>query len=84
MTRRAHLGESVASTLGRLCALDGAGEQGDDVVVSPKVGEVFECEVDRADHRAGVAQVTEFVELSLSAGHAVTIRPGADSPLPRH
>jgi hypothetical protein len=30
---------------------------------------VFEREVDRADYRARTAQITEFVELSLSAGH---------------
>ncbi len=83
VVRRAQLGETVPSTLGRLRVLDGAGEQVDDVVVSPEMGEVLECEVDRAHDRAGAAQVTKFIELSLSAGHVVTIRPRADSPLLR-
>jgi hypothetical protein len=83
MLPRTQLSESLASTLGRLHVRDGVGDQLDDFVVSPEVGEVFEREVDRADHRARAAQVTEFVELSLSAGHAVTIRPRADSPLHR-
>jgi hypothetical protein len=63
--------------------LDGGGEQVDDVVVSPEVREVFEREVDRANHGARAAQVTEFVELSLSAAHTVTMRPRADFPLLR-
>jgi hypothetical protein len=84
MVRRTQLGESMVSTLRRLRVLDRAGELVDNLVISPEMGEVFEREVDRADHRAGAAQVTEFVELSLSAGHVVTIRPRADSPLHRH
>jgi hypothetical protein len=83
MVRRTQLRESVASTLMRLHVLDSVGEQVDDVVVAPEMGEVFEREVDRSDYRARATQVAEFVELSLSAGHAVTIRPGADSPLHR-
>jgi hypothetical protein len=47
------------------------------------VGEVFEREVDRADHCASAAQVTELVELSLSTGHAATIPLPADVSLLR-
>jgi hypothetical protein len=68
--RQAQLGESVASTIRRVRTLDGVGQQVDDVLLSPEVGEVFEREVDGADHPTGAAQVTEFVELSLSAAHA--------------
>lgn len=75
------LTESVARTFGRAGVLEGFGEQVEDVVVSPEVGEMFECEVDRADRCAGTAQVTKFVELSLSAGHALTIHQRADFPL---
>ena len=60
--------------------LDGRGEQVDDVVVSAELIEVFERQVDRPGQRAGPAQVTEFVELSLTAAHAVTIHLRADSP----
>ena len=77
----AQLSESLASTPSDIRVFDGVGEQVDDVVVSPEVGEVFERQVDRTDHRAGAAQVAEFVELSLSAGHATTIHPRADPPL---
>jgi hypothetical protein len=75
------LAESVARTFGRAGVLEGFGEQIEDVVISPEVGEVFEREVDRADGCAGTAQITKFVELSLSAGHALTIHRGADFPL---
>jgi hypothetical protein len=79
--RLAELRESVAHPLRRLRALDGIGEQGDDVVISPELGEVFEREVDRAGHRFGATQVAEFVELSLSAGHEATIEQRADPSL---
>jgi hypothetical protein len=79
--RRTQLGEPMTSTLSRLHLLDGLGEQVDDVVVSPEVGEMFEREVDRPDNCAGATQVAEFVELSLPAGHASRIHPRADLPL---
>lgn len=79
--QRPQLTESVTSTLSRGRVLDGLGEQIEDVVVSPELGEVFEREIDRTDRCARTAQVTEFVELSLSAGHAVTIHRDADFPL---
>jgi hypothetical protein len=44
---------------------------------------VFEREIDRADQRSGAAQVPQFVELSLSAGHAATIYLHADPSLHR-
>ena len=53
----------------------------DDLVVAPEVGEVFEREVDRADHGAGAAQIAKLVGLSLSEGHVTTIHPCADAPL---
>lgn len=79
--RRTQLGESAENILRCLGALEGVCEQVDDVVVAPEIREVFEREVDSAGHRAGAAQVTEFVELSLSAGHAVTLLRRADRPL---
>ena len=79
--RLAQLGKSVTSTLSCLRVFDGIGEKVDDVVVSPELREMFERQIYRADHGAGAAQVTEFVELSLSAGHASTLHPRADPPL---
>jgi hypothetical protein len=61
--------------------LDGQGQQLDDLVVAPEVGEVLEGQVDRMHHRAGRTQVAKLVELSLTAGHATTIHPRADAPL---
>jgi hypothetical protein len=81
--RRAQLGESVANTLRRLRVLDRVSEHVNNVIVSPEVGEVFERQVDRPCHRAGAAQLTKFVELSLSARHAVRLRRFADRPLYR-
>jgi hypothetical protein len=60
----------MASTLMLLGVLDSSGDQVDNVVVAPEASEVFEREVDRADHCEAAAEVTDFVELSLSAGHA--------------
>jgi hypothetical protein len=57
------------------------GQHFEDLVVAPEVGEVFECQVDRADHRAGAAQFAELIGLSLSKGHVTTIHPRADAPL---
>jgi hypothetical protein len=71
--RRAQLGEPAASTPGRPSVLDGVGEQFDDVIVRPEVGEVLEREVDRAEDRAAAAELTELVQLSLSAGHAARV-----------
>ena len=48
---------------------------------APEVGEVFECQVDRTDHRAGAAQVAKLVGLSLSEGHFTTIHRRADASL---
>jgi len=62
---------------------EGFGEQDDDVVVSPEFSEVLEREVDGVAHRTASAQVAELVELSLSAGHAGTMRRRADLPLHR-
>ena len=59
------------------------GEQVDDAVVPPELREVLEREVDGAHHRTGATEVTELLELSIAAGHAVTIRGHADAPLPR-
>ena len=79
--RLAQLGKSVTSTVSCLRVLDGIGEKVDDVVVAPELSEVFERQIDRADHGTRAAQVTKFVELSLSAGHARTLHPPADPPL---
>jgi hypothetical protein len=79
--RLAQLRKSETSTVSCLREFDGIGEKVDDVVVSPELSEVFERQIDRADHGAGPAQVTEFVELSLSAGHASTLHLRADRPL---
>ena len=79
--RLAQLGKSETNTVSWLRVLDGIGEKVDDVVVSAELSEVFERQIDRADYGAGQAQVTEFVELSLSAGHARTLHLRADPPL---
>jgi hypothetical protein len=57
------------------------GEHFEDLVVAPEVGEVFERQVDRADHSAGAAQLVKLVGLSLSEGHVTTFHPRADAPL---
>ena len=69
------------STPGDVGDLDGLGEQVDELIVAPEMGEVFERQVDRPRHRAAAAQVAKLVELSLSAGHGATIHPRADAPL---
>ncbi len=79
--RRAQLGESLPSTPTCVGALDGLGEQVDDLVVASEVGEVFERQVDRTGHCVGGTQIAELVELSLTAGHALTIHPRPDAPL---
>lgn len=79
--RRAQLGESPASTLGRVRAFDGLGDEVENVIIPSEVGEVFERKVDRPRDRAGSAQRAELVELSLSAAHAVRMRRRADAPL---
>lgn len=79
--RGAQLGESVASTLSCLWALDGLGDEVEDVVIPPEVGKVFERQVYRPRNCARAAEVTELVEMSLSAGHAVRMRSRADVPL---
>ena len=78
--RRAELGKSVASTLRSLRALDGIGDEVDDVVIPPELGEVFERKVDRPRSCAGAAQLAELIELSLSAAHAVRMHRRADVP----
>jgi hypothetical protein len=78
---RAQLGEPAADALGSGRLFDRIGQQPQEVVISTEVGEVFECEVDGADQRAGVAQLAQLVALSLPAGHAMTIRPSADRSL---
>ena len=78
--RGAQLGKPVASTLGRLEAIDGFGDEVDDVVVPAEVGEVFERKIDRPRDRAGTAQLAELIELSLSAAHSMRMRPRADAP----
>ena len=79
--RPTQLSESSASTPSDVWVLQSVCEHFDDLVVAPEVGEVFECQVDRADHRAGAAQVAKLVGLSLSEGHFTTIHPRADAPL---
>ena len=71
----------MANTLVRGRVLEGRGEQIEDVVVSPELGEVFEREIDRTVRCASTAQVAELGELSLSAGHVVRIHRRADFPL---
>ena len=51
------------------------------VVISPETGKVLERQVDRPDHSASGTEVSKLVALSLTAGHAATIRPHADAPL---
>jgi hypothetical protein len=63
--------------------VDGVGQQPQNVVVATEVGEVFERQVNGADQRAAVAQLTQFVALSLPAGHATTVRWSADRSLVR-
>jgi hypothetical protein len=79
--RLAQLSESLMRTPIGIGVRDGLGEQNDDLVVASEVGEVFERQVDRADHSAGAAEIAKLVGLSLSEGHATTIHPGADAPL---
>ena len=79
--RRTQLGESLPSTSSDVRVRQGPGEQVDDLVVAPEVGEVFERQVDRTTNRSGTAQVAKLVQLSLTAGHALTIDGRADAPL---
>jgi hypothetical protein len=79
--RLAQLGKSETSTVRCLRVLDGIGEKVDDVVVSAELSEVLERQIDRPNHGAGPAQITEFVKLSLPAGHARTLHLRADPPL---
>lgn len=79
--RRTQLSESLTSTPSGIGMLDGLGEQVDDLVVSPEVGEMFERQVDRTEQCAGAAQVAKLVDLSLLAAHAPTIHPRPDAPL---
>jgi len=79
--RRAQLSESLAGAPSDTSVLDGPIEHGDDLVVSPELGEVLERQVDRPAHSTGGAQCLKFVEMSLTAGHATTIHPYADAPL---
>lgn len=61
--------------------LEGLGEQLDDLVVAPEVDEVFERQIDRTDYCASGTQGAKLIELSLTAGHAMTIHPRPDAPL---
>jgi len=79
----AQLLESATHILGRSDALDRLGQEVDDVAVTPELGEVFEGEVHGACDATGSAQVPQALELSLSAAHAVTLRPHADGTLLR-
>ncbi len=81
MVRRTELSESSTSTPRDVRVLQSVCEHLDDLVVAPEVGEVFERQVDRTDHRAGAAQLVKLVGLSLSEGHVTTIHPRADAPL---
>jgi hypothetical protein len=45
-------------------------EQVEDLTVRPELREVLEREVDRSAHGAVLAERTELIHLSLSAGHA--------------
>ena len=83
MLRRTQLGEPAADTFGSSCVLDGVGQQPQEFVVSTEVGEVSERQVDGADKRPGVAQLAQFVALSLPSGHAMRIRWSADLALVR-
>ena len=67
--RLAQLGESLVRTPGDIAVLHGLGEQKDDFVVAPEVGEVFERQVDGPGHSARAAEVAQLVGLSLSEGH---------------
>jgi hypothetical protein len=80
---KVELGETAPDTLGSGRVIERIGEQRHDVVISAEVGEVLECKVDGAGERAGVAQLVQFVVLSLPAGHDLTMRPSADRSLPR-
>jgi hypothetical protein len=79
--REVQLGESTANVVRCLRALDRVGEQEHDVVVPPEVGEMLEREIDRAGHCTAATQLAKLVELSLSAGHRVTMRLRADRSL---
>ena len=79
--RRTQLGESSTSTARDVRVLQGNSEHFDDLVVAPEVGEVFERQVDRPDHRPGAAQLVKLVGLSLPKGHVPTIHLRADAPL---
>jgi hypothetical protein len=78
---RAQLCEPVTRSWRRLLTRDGIGDEVDDLVVAPEDRKVLEREIDRTDHGAAVAQVTELVELALSSGHDVTIARHADVTL---
>ena len=79
--RSTQLSESSTSTPSDVRVLQSVGEHFDDLVIAPEVGEVFERQVDRADHRAGAAQLVKLVGLSWPEGHVTTFHPRADAPL---
>ena len=76
---RTQLGETLARSPSETRVLDGPIEQVDDLVVSPEVGKVLERQINRPANSAGCTQVSKFVEVSLTAGHATTIHPRADA-----
>ena len=63
--------------------LDCVGQPRHHLLVAAEVGEVFEREIEGADEHARGAECTQFVVLSLAAGHALTMRPRAERPLLR-
>ncbi len=65
--RGAQLEESPAAILGNTGVVDGSGQQFDDLVVSPEVGEVLERQVDGANHPATGTQFSKLVAISLTA-----------------
>ena len=83
MVGGAQLLESATHILGRSGALDRLGQEVDDVAVATELGEVLEGEVHGACDATGSAQVQQALKLSLSAAHAVTLRPHADGTLLR-
>lgn len=60
--------------MGHRHVLECTGQEGDDLVAVPEPGDVVERQVHGVRDPTGAAQSVELVELSLSAGHASTMR----------
>jgi hypothetical protein len=81
---RTQLGETLARSPSNTRVLDGPIQQGNDLVVSSEVGKVLERQINRPANSAGGTQVSKFVGVSLTAGHATTIDPRPDASLHSH